>query len=348
MYICPSLETMSTIQPGRRDSKFSVFGSAILISCAAIFAACSGTPTDGPPQMALDDLVGRWDLTIQAGDATYPSWLEFTQQEENFSGRFVGKVGHARAVSNIEIEGSTFSFTLPIQYERMNSDLRFTGQLSDGLLSGMTNANAPTGVELNWTAVRAPSLEVSESVEWGSAIKLFNGKDLVDWHLLDKEQNQYWKVENGILVNNVTDEGDTGEGTGLISNEAFTNFKLHVEFKYPEGSNSGIYLRGRYEVQIQDDYGKAPSSRHISGVYGFLTPTMNAAKKAGEWQQMDITLLGRNVTIVLNNETVIDNQEIPGITGGALDANEDEPGPIFIQGDHGPVSFRSIILTPAL
>jgi len=349
MNICPSLETRLTVRPGgRRDSKISVLGSAILISCAAIFAACSGTSTEGPPQMDLNNLVGRWNLTIQAGDATYPSWLELTQQEKKFVGRFVGKVGHVRPVSNIGIEGTTLNFALPPQYERMDSDLRFTGKLSDGLLSGTTNANAPTGVEWDWTAVRAPSLETSGSVEWGSAIKLFNGKDLADWHLLDKEQTQYWKVENGILVNKVADEGDIGEGTGLISNEAFINFKLHVEFKYPEGSNSGIYLRGRYEVQIQDDYGKEPSSRHISGVYGFLTPTMNAAKKAEEWQQMDIMLLGRNITITLNDETVVDNQEIPGITGGALDANEGEPGPIFIQGDHGPVSFRSIILTPAL
>lgn len=348
MLICPSVETMLTAKSRRKNAGISLFGLTILLAYTAIFSACSSKPTDRPLQMGPNDFLGRWNLTIQVDDTTYPSWLELTQQEHNLEGRFVGKVGHARPVSNISIEGLNLTFTLPPQYERMDSDLRFTGQLSDGLLSGTTNANAPTGVPLNWTAVRAPSLETSGSVEWGSPIQIFNGKDLVDWHLLDKEQNQYWQVENGVLVNNVTDEGDIGEGTGLISNRTFMDFKLHAEFKYPAGSNSGIYLRGRYEVQIQDDYGKEPSNRHISGVYGFLTPTMNAAKKAGEWQQMDITLLGRNITIVLNNETVIDNQEIPGITGGALDAKEGEPGPIFIQGDHGPVSFRSITLTPAL
>jgi hypothetical protein len=139
-----------------------------------------------------------------------------------------------------------------------------------------------------------------------------------------------------------------GEGTGLITDGTFTNFKLHLEFKYPKGSNSGIYLRGRHEVQIEDGFGKEPFSRNISGVYGFIDPSENAARKAGEWQSMDITLLGRFVTVVLNDTTVIDNQEIPGITGGALDSNEGEPGPIFIQGDHGPISFRNIILTPAV
>jgi len=149
-------------------------------------------------------------------------------------------------------------------------------------------------------------------------------------------------------VNDVVDEGDVGEGTGLISDQSFRDFRLHVEFMYPKGSNSGIYLRGRYEVQIIDGFGQEPGSRNIAGVYGFVTPTANAARLAGEWQSMDVTLVGRRVTIVLNDETVIDDQEIPGITGGALDSKEGEPGPLFIQGDHGPISFRSIVVTPAL
>lgn len=140
---------------------------------------------------------------------------------------------------------------------------------------------------------------------------------------------------------------NTDKGTDLVTEESFRDFRLHVEFKYPPGSNSGIYLRGRYEVQIQDDYGKEPGSRFIGGVYGFLTPVKNAGKPAGEWQSYDITLLGRWITVVLNGETVIDHQEIPGITGGALDSHEGEPGPIMLQGDHGPVTFRNLVLTPA-
>jgi hypothetical protein len=287
-------------------------------------------------------------MTVQTADGTHPSWLELTREGEDLSGRFVGRVGHARPVSDISIEGATLRFSLPIQYEEMDSDLYFTGALAGDSLAGNTNANAPAGEELNWTAVRAPELAAPESVEWGEAVELFNGKDLSGWHLMDPEQDQFWKVADGILVNDVVKEGDVGEGTGLISDATFGDFKLHVEFMYPEGSNSGIYLRGRHEVQIEDGFGKEPFSRNISGVYGFLTPTENAAKKAGEWQSMDITLLGRYVTVVLNETTVIDNQEIPGITGGALDCNEGEPGPIFIQGDHGPISFRSIVITPAV
>ena len=85
----------------------------------------------------------------------------------------------------------------------------------------------------------------------------------------------------------------------------------------------------------------------MGGVYGFLTPCLNAAKPAGEWQTIEITLIGRAVTIVLNGERVLDRQAIPGITGGALDSREGDPGPILLQGDHGPIEFRKLTLTPA-
>ncbi len=326
----------------------SLSRSAFLFSCAVLLTACSAPTPKETTQVSSDDFVGRWDMTLKTADGTHPSWLEVTREGEQFSGRFVGKTGHARPVDDVTIQGAPLPFTLPTQYEEMDSDLSFTGTLADGSLSGTTNANAPAGAELDWTAVRAPDLAAPQSVEWGEAIELFNGKDLDGWRLMDPEQDQFWKAVDGVLVNDVSDEGDVGEGTGLITDGTFTNFKLHLEFKYPKGSNSGIYLRGRHEVQIEDGFGKEPFSRNISGVYGFIDPSENAARKAGEWQSMDITLLGRFVTVVLNDTTVIDNQEIPGITGGALDSNEGEPGPIFIQGDHGPISFRNIILTPAL
>ena len=133
----------------------------------------------------------------------------------------------------------------------------------------------------------------------------------------------------------------------MVTKQKFTDFKLHAEFRYPKGSNSGVYLRGRYEVQVEDNYGKDPESHLIGGVYGFLTPSSNPAKKPGEWQTYDITLVGRTVTVLLNGERVIDRQVIPGITGGALDSDEGLPGPIMLQGDHGPVEFRKLTLTPA-
>jgi hypothetical protein len=133
----------------------------------------------------------------------------------------------------------------------------------------------------------------------------------------------------------------------LITDRKFMDFKLQTEFRYPRGSNSGIYLRGRYELQIEDNHGREPSALGIGGVYGFLAPRENTARPAGEWQTLDAVLVGRRVTVVLNGETVIDRQEIPGITGGALDSSEGEPGPILLQGDHGPIEFRRVVITPA-
>ena len=121
-----------------------------------------------------------------------------------------------------------------------------------------------------------------------------------------------------------------------------------MEFRYPRQSNSGVYLRGRYEIQIEDSHGEEPDSHRIGGVYGFLTPSVNAAKEPGEWQTLEAVLVGRTVTVVLNGERIIDRQAIPGITGGALDSDEGSPGPIMLQGDHGQVEFRKLTLTPGV
>jgi hypothetical protein len=147
-------------------------------------------------------------------------------------------------------------------------------------------------------------------------------------------------VESGILRS-------PKSGSNLISDQVFNDFKLHIEFRYPKGSNSGVYLRGRYEVQVDDAKGLQPWSDHFGGIYGLLPPNEMVAKDAGEWQAYDITLIGRRVTIVANGSTVIADQVIPGITGGAIDSKEGEPGPFLIQGDHGPIDYRNIVVTPA-
>jgi hypothetical protein len=230
-------------------------------------------------------------------------------------------------------------FSLPPQWEERETDMHFTGRLAGTVLEGTTNAD--DGSTLEWTAVRAPELRRTGEPRWGSPIELFNGRDLQGWRPRFADEENTWTVRDGLLVN-------TEEGVDLITERKFDDFSLQLEFQYPPESNSGIYLRGRYEVQIQDDLGREPGNLYSGGVYGFITPTSNEIKPAGEWQSYDITLLGRYVTIVLNGVTVVDNEEIPGITGGALDSNEGMPGPIMLQGDHGPVTFRNIVLRPAI
>ena len=309
----------------------------IVVVFLIAFGACATEPELSTREASADKLFGRWDVTVKTSDGHFPSWWEIYRQDEVIVGRFVGRVGSARLIDKVEVTGDRFKFSLPIQYEEHKTDLMFSGQLVQGRLKGTTNAE--NGSTLEWEAVRAPDLNMPPDPRWGDPIQLFNGTSLRGWKARHLEAPNNWRAEDGVLAN-------TGKGTDLATDDVFQDFKLHTEFKYPRGSNSGVYLRGRYEVQVQDDFGKEPSKINIGGVYGFLAPTKNAAKKANEWQSFDITLLGRRITIELNGETIIENQEIPGITGGALNSREGEAGPILLQGDHGPVYFRNLVLTP--
>lgn len=281
-------------------------------------------------------LEGKWDMVIEKDGEQLPSWLEIKHSGLNtLVGRFVYANGSARPISEVKEKDGKFSFTIPPQWEDSDNDLEFEGQQSGENLEGTLMYT--DGERYDWTAVPAPKLPYTENPEWGKPIQLFNGEDVSGWKAMG-EKNQ-WVVEDGILKSPVS-------GSNLVSEKEFEDFKLHVEFKVPEGSNSGIYLRGRYEVQITDDYGSDPSNVLFGGVYGFLTPNEMAANPASDWQTYDITLNGRRVTIVANGKTIISEQNIPGITGGAIDSKEGEAGPFMIQGDHGPISFRKFVVTP--
>ncbi|ASO04391.1 3-keto-disaccharide hydrolase [Arenibacter algicola] len=283
----------------------------------------------------INPIEGRWDMVISQEGEELPSWLEIRHSgSRTLVGRFVYAMGSARPISEVKMKDGKFSFAIPPQWEDGNTYMEFEGSMNGDVLKGtMLYTNGQT---YNWVATRAPQLEYTKNPKWGKPIKLFNGKDLSGWQAMGENQ---WIAESGVLKS-------PKSGSNLVSDQKFNDFKLHLEFKYPQGSNSGVYLRGRYEVQIMDSKGAEPSDVEYSGVYGFLTPSEVAAKAAGEWQEYDITLIGRRVTVVANGTTVISDQIIPGITGGALDSKEGEPGPLYFQGDHGPIEFRNIIVTP--
>lgn len=280
---------------------------------------------------------GRWDITVHEEGKDKPSWLEISHSGiKTMVGHFVGDGGSARPISEIFVSGNQFNFSIPPQWDMTNKQLQMTGIFAGDSLSG--TIDLPNGKTWPFSAVRAPLLKREKQPVWGAPIRLFNGKDLTGWTALGTT-NQ-WIVENGILRS-------PKSGANIRTDKTFTDFKLHVEFRYPKHSNSGVYLRGRYEVQVEDSKGVEPWVGGLGAIYGFIKPTENAAKDAGEWQSYDITLVGRMVTVVANGKKIIHYQEIPGITGGALDSKEGEPGPIFFQGDHGPVEYRNIIITPA-
>ena len=279
---------------------------------------------------------GRWDITIYDAGKTMPSWLEVVHSGlHTLVGQFVGMGGSARPISKINFENGKVSFSIPPQWETGN-DLSFEATLQGDSLAG--TVTFPNGKTYNCSGVRAPSLKRPSTPSWGKPIKLLNGKDLKGWHP-SGEKNQ-WVVENGILKS-------AAPGSNLITDASFTDFKLHVEFRYSKRGNSGVYLRGRYEVQILEENSISPPKGTLGAVYGFIAPSELVAKNVGDWQNYDITLTGRMVTIVANGITIICNQEIPGITGGALNSNEGEPGPIMLQGDHEAIEYRNLILIPA-
>ncbi len=318
--------------PGR------IFTGARHAAMLLLVAAASCMAPKAPPGAAAPPpIIGRWDIVVHDPAGDFPSWLEVRLSgRKTLVGQFVAKFGSARPIGQVFYRDDKFHFSLPVQWESLKQDQWMRGEVKGDAISGKTLAC--TGRVVKFDGVRAPRLLRDREPEWGEPLELFDGATLNGW--TPRSGASQWVVTNGLMTN-------LKSGTDIVTLRKFMDFKLHAEFRYPKESNSGIYLRGRYEVQIEDTCGLPPDSHATGSIYGFLQPRINAAKLAGEWQTYDITLVGRMVTVELNGARVISQQEIAGITGGALDSQEGEPGPLLIQGDHGPIEFRKVTLTPA-
>ncbi|MFC1652669.1 DUF1080 domain-containing protein [Planctomycetota bacterium] len=213
----------------------------------------------------------------------------------------------------------------------------------------LTARNNGLGVDtVTYIATRIADLPPAPNLQnarYGDPIEFFNGENLEGWQVMNPGAGNGWRVENGILVNDPDALGKK-HTSNLRTIATFEDFRLTLEVNVPQGSNSGVYLRGVYEVQVQDSYGKPCDSHNMGAIYSRITPRIAAEKPAGQWQALDIILCDRHATVKLNGQTIVDNQPLYGITGGALWADESKPGPIYLQGDHGPVSFRNIVFYP--
>lgn len=313
-------------------------GRMVPLSLIAVAVAVLLQGVSAVAQKSIAPFAGKWDLTLANAKGDRPSWIDVSDDNGQLKVLFVGLSDHATPLQQAEIHNGALVFVSPKDEEGFPADTTYTlKRVGDRLTGTVVNS------ESKWTVTgdKAPTFANDKVTGWGKPITLFDGRDLKGWKLADPGEGR-WTVENGNLIS-------PGHGSDLIGIPKFEDFKLHLEFKMDPESNSGVYLRGRDEVQIETDSVAEPPSHHTGGVYGFLDPTPEQPRIANKWETFDITLIGRTVTVVQNGITVIDHKEIPGITGGALDSHEALPGPIYLQGsEKSHVAFRNIIITPAL
>jgi hypothetical protein len=310
------------------------------------------------------DYIGQWTIDIDGG---WVGWLEVRQEKGYLDADLLWKWGSVSPVASVinsankglivtrvsEIERMKDTSGKTIRSHMLTSWLEVTKQ-NDGKIVGYMlepRANGSGFDSTSFSGTKLPDVLAApdlSKIKFDKPIELFNGKDLTGWKIIDEKQVNGFSVVDGILTNNPAQkEGEKHISYGNLRTEkVFEDFNLKLEVNVPEGSNSGIYLRGIYEVQVVDSYGKELDSHNMGGLYSRITPSESAEKKAGNWQTFDITLCDRHVTVILNGTKIIDNKPVYGPTGGAISSNVFAAGPIYLQGDHGQVLYKNIALTP--
>ncbi len=289
--------------------------------------------------------LGRWDMTATPATGTpYPQWMELLEKDGKIEGRVQPRGGAWHAIAGAKVDGAKMIVAVSPagRGPAINWELTSAGK---DKLTGIEKRGDADGPAL--VGLRAPKLDRPMPSAWTTPAPLFNGKDLTGWEPIGNVQNSKWIARDGELVNdNPEVTGQRGPGAANIKTTAkFQDFKLHIEVNCPEHGNSGIYLRGRYEVQVGTEGGSLPD-HEMGAIYSHYPPPPGAELGLGKWTTFDITFVGRHVTVVRDGKVYHNNVEIPGPTGGALDSNESEPGPFFLQGDHhGVIRYRNITIS---
>lgn len=309
---------------------------------------------------ADNPFVGDWALTIPGGAA---GWLGVDETGAQLKASMLWGWGSVFPLDSAKMEGSNLVLTRKLTVERKNAEGKRVKQsitevitcTVDGDMIKLTSVkpreNGEGEDKAEFSGKRQPPMPPApdlKRVKYERPLHLFNGKDLSGWRLTDPNAVSGWSVKDGLLVNNpVQEEGKPHKNYGNLRTDAeFNDFNLKLEVRVSKGQNSGIYLRGIYEIQVVDSYGRGVDPHNMGAVYSRIAPTENAEKPNGEWQTMDITLLDRYVTVILNGKRILDNQPVRGCTGGALWSDVMRPGPIYFQGDHTGIEYRNIVLRP--
>ncbi|WP_031499501.1 3-keto-disaccharide hydrolase [Bryobacter aggregatus] len=282
---------------------------------------------------AASPFVGRWDFNITTPGGNRASWLGIQEKNGALEVWFQPTGGNVFKLDEVSQKGNHLTLTVGKATQKGPATTWDLEAAGDKLTGTMKRGETTTALN----GVRAPELKRPMPKAWTKPEPLFNGKDLTGWEPIGKPSDSHWVVKDGYLVNE-------DHGANLKSTRSFDDFKLHFEVNCPDHANSGFYLRGRYELQLESEaVSHNPPERRIGSIYGRIAPEGDLPRKTDVWDSFDVTLVGRTVTVVRNGVTTINAKEIEGITGGALDANEGEPGPFYIQGDHtGGLKFRNI------
>ena len=292
-----------------------------------------------PAFCAPSDFNGRWDITATGARAW---WVELTGVgTPQAAGKFVSAFGgDMNKIATIEAKNDELTFTIASANASEGTKV-YHARLAGGKLEGTAETEGKSAPPTKWTGVRAPVIAEKDDGSWkeGKPVDLFNHKDLSGWKALNPGAQMKWSVVDGVLRN-------APPTTDLITEQKFWNFKLHIDFRIIEHSNSGIGLRGRYEIQILEDYGKPVNSHGAAALYSRVAPSVNASKPAAEWQSYDIRLVGRDLTVVFNGVKVLDHVQVEGLTAIANNADEADPGPFIVQGDHSYVEIKNFVVTP--
>ncbi len=324
---------------------------ATLLVSASVFANRASL------HAASNPFIGRWALTLPGGGA---GWLGVEEKDGALAASVLWGGGSVLPVTKAKVEGDSLILTRINNAKKKDASGKevvevitetLTGKLAGDALSLVTVKAKADGKEFGRTEVSGvrikdlPARPDLAQVKFGEAQSLFNGKDLAGWRLVNPDSDNGWSAADGVLMNRIV----KGKHFGNLRTDAeFEDFNLKLEVRTMEGSNSGIYLRGIYEVQIAETFGKPLDSHNMGALYSRITPAVAAEKAIGEWQTLDITLVDRHLTVVLNGKTLIDNQPVLGCTGGALTSDEFHPGPLYLQGDHTNIDYRNIVLRPVV
>ncbi len=290
---------------------------------------------------------GRWDITANGPAAARGWWLEVSGAgTDNLKGKFLGSpVGLLDEIPKLSTSEGELRFALEARFRKDHNVEKglYWARLEEGKLKGTFEIEGDPSSYLEWTGVRAPALPDHDDGSWrrGDPVVLFDGRDLAGWDSAPSGHASAWVVKDGALT-------PLFGAPDLISSKKFLNFVVDAEYRLDPHTNSGIALRGRYEIQLADDADRPPSNRTSGSILGRLAPTINAARPPGEWQMLVARLVGREVTVILNGIRVINRQSIEGPTAIALDSNEADLGPILLQGNRGAVEFRRIVVYPLI